>query len=63
MIKFFDDKQSLKEKPKMRKLCILTKLLKDKGYCAVGVDTTNGEVIRLVADKDGAAIEKDILDK
>jgi hypothetical protein len=46
----------------MRKICILTKSLKDKGYCVVGIDTTNGEVIRLVADKDGTAIDKEVLD-
>ncbi len=46
----------------MKELCILTKSLKDKGYCVAGVDTTTGELFRLVSDKDGAAIPKEALD-
>lgn len=46
----------------MKELCILTKSHKDKGYCVVGVDTTNGELYRLVSDEDGTAIPKEVLD-
>lgn len=46
----------------MKELCILTKSLKDKGYCVVGADTTSGELYRLVSDEDGTAIPKEVLD-
>ncbi len=46
----------------MKELCILTKSLKDKGYCVVGADTSTGELYRLVADDSGMAIPKEVLD-
>ena len=46
----------------MKELCILTKSLKDKGYCVVGADTSTGKLYRLVADEFGTAIPKEVLD-
>ena len=47
----------------MKELCILTKSLKDKGYCVVGVDTTTGALFRLVSNEDGSAIPKEVLNR
>jgi hypothetical protein len=46
----------------MKEICILTKSLKDRGYCVAGIDTKTGEVIRLVSTADGDAIDKELLD-
>ncbi|MCQ2382937.1 MAG: hypothetical protein MJ060_03875 [Clostridia bacterium] len=46
----------------MKELCILTKLLEDKGYCVVGADTTTGELYRLVTGEDGTAVPKEVMD-
>lgn len=45
-----------------KKVCILTKSLKDGNYCVAGIDINNGAWIRLVASDTGEAIPKDILD-
>jgi len=47
----------------VKKVCILTKSVKDRGYCVAGIDVENGEWVRLVNSKDGDAIPKEIMDE
>ena len=46
----------------IKKICILTKSVKDSGYCVAGIDVENKNWIRLVSSKDGDAIPKELLD-
>jgi hypothetical protein len=46
----------------VKTICILTKSVKDRGYCVAGIDVETGEWIRLVSTKSGEAIEKETLD-
>jgi hypothetical protein len=47
----------------MRKeIVLMTKSLKDRGYCVAGIDLQTKQWIRLVSSTDGDAIEKEVLD-
>jgi hypothetical protein len=46
----------------VKKVFIMTKSVKDRGYCVAGIDVENGEWIRFVSSKSGNAIEKEVMD-
>lgn len=45
-----------------KEIVLLAKSLKDRGYCAAGIDLQTKQWIRLVSTTDGEAIDEDILD-
>ena len=46
----------------IKRICIMTKSLKDHDYCVAGIDLQNGAWVRLVSSKDGGAFQKALLD-
>jgi hypothetical protein len=45
-----------------KKMCVLTKSLKDREYCVAGIDIDTKKWIRLVSSKSGDAIPKEVMD-
>lgn len=45
-----------------KRICILTKSLKDHDYCVAGIEMETGKWIRLVTSRDGGAFPKEMLD-
>ncbi|MCL2675210.1 MAG: hypothetical protein FWE84_01285 [Firmicutes bacterium] len=46
----------------VKKICILTKSVKDRAYCVAGIDVGTGKWIRLVSSKSGEAVSKELFD-
>ena len=54
--------QNLKGGGNKKRICILTKSLKDHDFCVAGIEMETGKWIRLVTSRDGGAFPKEMLD-